>query len=465
MHRESARDTVAAATGLTSQASALPSALRASVLMGPKLGPAHDCKAVVPCAGPTRKGPWSDGCVATSGRAAGPRGGASAMHLAQALRRVLVGDGLWTSCGGWQLSAYSMTFTLPSGAERDVRTAIARFVPFFERWLRGGGCLLVLDRAPTNGAWHVHALAMLPVDFDASRLVMPGSLSGAPAQPSSVTKASSIPSASSRQRRACRWCGDALPVGARRDARAHDTCRRLVSRALRRLEREFGSRVRKSAERYARGGRTLRMAIREVARRNTIAEAMGVSVRRVPARDGCCACGNPLAARLTAKTCGHAYCRTRRWRKKHAPRITGRELLETLFDWFGPDESFSSAEALRIAHVFEFSCSRLRSLVKKVVRVQVLEHFGAQHAYRFLRDPTVVRRVPSVGLRALSSVAPVPMPPRRAQKPRVLGICAVATEASLTSRARASQIRSHAWRCLAYRQGVVTSRKCAIRWT
>jgi hypothetical protein len=448
MRESRAQDEAAEPSALPSQVSPLPSALRAGTLTGPKRS----------------GGPVSDGCGATSGRAAGARGGSSMWRVAQAVRRCLTQDCLSGARGRRPHRAYSLTFTWRSGSESEVRAAVLRFGSVLERRLRDSGCLFVLDRAPNTGRWHVHALAVLPPGFDATKLVvwwarrwgkherparvaqhvrplatgndidrvlahhlgrtrrgapiplippvaqratawgllraiwtrvcalkgiaLPPQLVVASQSPPSATKPSSAASSQQVRRRRCRWCEQPLPIGVRCDARSCDSCRRSASRALGRLEGRFGDRARKSADRLARRGWSLRDAIRQVTRRYELAAYWGSPVGSTKLRPPSCACGRPLGKRLTAKTCGRSPCRTRRWRSNHRPRITGRQLLEVLFDSFGLRTWFPASEAVRFGRKFGFLPSVVLALASKVLRRGLLKYDGAVDAYRFRQAPT-----------------------------------------------------------------------------
>jgi hypothetical protein len=57
--------------------------------------------------------------------------------------------------------AYSVTLICRSGDESDVRAKLAAFVRVVGKRAPRVSLLCALDRAP-SGAWHVHALALLP---------------------------------------------------------------------------------------------------------------------------------------------------------------------------------------------------------------------------------------------------------------------------------------------------------------
>ena len=57
--------------------------------------------------------------------------------------------------------AYAVTLTCRSGDESEIRAKLADFVRVVGKRAPKVGLLCALDRAP-SGAWHVHALALLP---------------------------------------------------------------------------------------------------------------------------------------------------------------------------------------------------------------------------------------------------------------------------------------------------------------
>jgi len=65
--------------------------------------------------------------------------------------------------------AFSVTLTCRSGNECEVRAKLADFVRVIGTRAPKVGLLCALDRAP-SGAWHVHALALLPPPLDPEKL-------------------------------------------------------------------------------------------------------------------------------------------------------------------------------------------------------------------------------------------------------------------------------------------------------
>lgn len=126
-----------------------PSPLRAH-------GPAH-----VLTYGLSQRAVRSEGSVAPSSETP-PRPfspyGRSGKRLAISLRRRLLAGAL--ACG--RACGYSVSLTLSSGNEADVRAGAATYAALLMGKTAGAGAVLVLDRSPTTGRWHIHGLVILP---------------------------------------------------------------------------------------------------------------------------------------------------------------------------------------------------------------------------------------------------------------------------------------------------------------
>jgi hypothetical protein len=130
----------------------------------------------------------------------------------------------------------------------------------------------------------------------------------------------------------CAWCGKALATGTHRHARFHEGCSPSASRALSTAKARVVALVPRWLDRV-RGGdsagffvhwvdkleqkhRWLRRDALRVAESIVIDTDMELSdALEVPQ----CACGQPLAHQLNAKTCGRAACRGRRGRMQKSP--------------------------------------------------------------------------------------------------------------------------------------------------
>jgi hypothetical protein len=183
----------------------------------------------------------------------------------------------------------------------------------------------------------------------------------------------------------CRWCSKALLGATRPHAKAHESCRRLASRALCSLEERCGTPTREDAERLERDGIPLREAIRTAAWRRAIAEQMSVPVTRLPETSPTCSCGAPMARRANARSCGRSACRMKALRRRNAPRINGRDLATLLFDCYGPDP-FSETIALLVAAKFRFPLARFKELVRVLVKKGVLR-VNSEDVYAFSAEP------------------------------------------------------------------------------
>lgn len=104
-------------------------------------------------------------CVAAKGRR-----GVSAWKLARTLRRRLMFGPLHDRRRGADRPlAFSVTLTCRSGNESEIRAKLADFVRVVGARAPKVGLLCALDRAP-SGAWHAHALALLPPSLDPEKL-------------------------------------------------------------------------------------------------------------------------------------------------------------------------------------------------------------------------------------------------------------------------------------------------------
>lgn len=95
----------------------------------------------------------------------------SAQKLAKSIRRRLVCRMLRAEAHTPTANrAYSITLTCRSGDEAEVRAKVQELASLVPRCARRAGLLCALDRAPKTGRWHVHALAVVPADFDIARI-------------------------------------------------------------------------------------------------------------------------------------------------------------------------------------------------------------------------------------------------------------------------------------------------------
>jgi hypothetical protein len=118
----------------------------------------------------------------------------------------------------------------------------------------------------------------------------------------------------------CVWCGKALAIGTRKDARhCGRACGSAASRALCTFEKRMGAHASPARARVValeNDGWLRRDAIKAVAVAVDTAAKKGKPLVSVKIKQAMCRCGQPLAAHGGARTCGHGACRSKEYRRR-----------------------------------------------------------------------------------------------------------------------------------------------------
>ncbi|MBX3221922.1 MAG: hypothetical protein KF795_15505 [Labilithrix sp.] len=190
----------------------------------------------------------------------------------------------------------------------------------------------------------------------------------------------------------CAWCGKALAIGKRKDARCCGrTCGSAASRALCTFEKRMGAHASTARARVLaleERGWLRRDAIHAVSTAFVKATKEGKPIVTVKIKPPACRCGRPLASRSDARTCGRGACRSkayrRRQREQRRRQRTAMLFTQLLRRWRWQPFSVTEARAmgaslhLRQRHVEEL----LRQLVEEDGLAFVL--VGAPDHYAFI---------------------------------------------------------------------------------